>query len=345
MFQLPTAAWWIHNDDQYRSPPKRSQKLVMVGLDVLWDTFTAVRSRRYLERLLHLFQLYGNTFSKQTPFSVTLCTIEPDNLKTILSTKFKDYGVTSTRKNAFRPLLGNSVLTAEGTAWAHARATLRPSFSKAHYGDLEVFENHIQDLLSVIRERGPVVDLRTLFLGLTSDITTHSFYGESIDSLRSTTLPRVMQAFEDAQYGCEEKGRWGIFAGLFSQRKFRESVEILHQYVESHLNKIQEHGDMDKSASNNTAGSKYILLDELRKSVHGHSQLINELLTILIAGRDTTASLLCNIFHNILKRPNVWLQLRAEVDRLNGDKPTLEQINQLQYSRACVNESKQQINH
>ena len=321
-------------------PPRCSQRSLLLGLDVLRNLILAVRSKRYLATIQRSYQQYGNTFSKTILFSSIICTIEPENIKAVLSTRFRDYGITDVRKDAFRPFLGENILTADGAEWRHARAMLRPSFSKNNYGDLEMFEVHVNNLLKAIRREGPVVNLKDLFLGLTADVTTHSMYGESVDSLKWGTLSRIMEAFHDAQYGCENRARWGKLALFIPQPKFYTSVKILQQYMEKHVRKGLQYSKTQKNAAPIAkTEERYVLLHELGKAIHNESRLRDELLTILFAGRDTTASLLCSLFLTVANRPDIWLRLRAEVDHLNGEKPTFEQLKKMHYSRHCLNES------
>ena len=180
-----------------RNPAKYPQKRFLLGLDTLQATIASVRAKRYLERLQLDYARYGNTFSKHYLLTSTVCTIEPANLKCILASNFRDYGITTVRKEAFHPLLGDNILTADGPEWTHARAKLRPSFSKTQTGDLHMFESHVSRLISALQSEGEgkLIDLKDFFLRLTADIATESFYGESVDSLRSDSVSPVMEAF------------------------------------------------------------------------------------------------------------------------------------------------------
>ena len=57
------------------------------------------------------------------------------------------------------PFLGRSILLADGTAWAHARAMLRPAFSKKQITDLEMFDVHVESLITAIKDKGSILDL------------------------------------------------------------------------------------------------------------------------------------------------------------------------------------------
>ena len=64
-----------------------------------------------------------------------------------------------------------------------------------------------------------------------------------------------------------------------------------------------------------------------------------ELLNILLAGRDTTASLLSNVWWVLAKRPDIWARLRQDIDSLNGETPTLEQMKDMKYLQAILKEA------
>ena len=198
-------------------PPACPQQTLLLGLDVLLNTISAARSRRLLDWIKISHQRHGNTFTKQILLSSTICTIEPENLRSVLSTNFRRYGISSIRKDALFPLLGHSILLAEGTAWAHTRAIFRPAFSKKQIVDLEMFDVHVKSLITAIKDAGSTLDLGDLFRKFTNDVTTESMYGVSICSLQSESFEGAMEAFQDAQDGCERRARLGKLANLVPQ--------------------------------------------------------------------------------------------------------------------------------
>ena len=60
---------------------------------------------------------------------------------------------------------------------------------------------------------------------------------------------------------------------------------------------------------------------------------------MLLAGRDTTASLLSNVWFELSKRPDIWARLREEADGFQGEIPSYEALKNSKYVRAILNES------
>jgi cytochrome P450 len=88
--------------------------------------------------------------------------------------------------------------------------------------------------------------------------------------------------------------------------------------------------------------SRYVLLEELISQTNDKIKIRSELLNILFAGRDTTASFLSNLWFTLSKHPHIWSILRQEVDSTFPDRElpvSFEQLKNVRYLRAVLNES------
>lgn len=138
---------------------RSSNKDPFVGLHTIPGTIRALREHKILERSCELFRVHGTTFAVKQVQKSAILTIEPENIKTILSLKFKDYDI-SHGLEPFKPLLGKGIFDTDGDHWATSRALIRPSFSCDQVADLTSFEDLIQDLFLLLpRDGKTVVDL------------------------------------------------------------------------------------------------------------------------------------------------------------------------------------------
>lgn len=85
--------------------------------------------------------------------------------------------------------------------------------------------------------------------------------------------------------------------------------------------------------------ARYVFLYELISQTLDKVKIRHELLNILLAGRDSTATLLSNVWFELSKRPEILARLREDVDALDGEIPSLEQVKSMKYLRAMLNES------
>lgn len=310
------------------------------GIDVVYDAIRAIKRKTFLSEDISHHEAYGKTHSSRLITFPVISTIEPENIKAVLSTNFKKFVIGSPRRRAFGPIFGNSILVADGVEWEHSRAFLKPSFTRSQVGDLVTLEVHVNSLIEAIPRDGSTVDLAELFLRFTADVTTDFMFGESI---LSQTQPDAFggdltKACRDAQLGVERRFSLGVFADFIPQPAFYRSVKKVHAYMDAHVDKALQQRKESKEDDAVDDG-RYIFLKELAKLTDDRLILRDQLLGIFFAGRDTTAALLSNLFFVLARNPEAHKRLHEEIDTLNGQKPTLEDIKGLKYLSFCLNES------
>ncbi|OJI87708.1 hypothetical protein ASPTUDRAFT_184991 [Aspergillus tubingensis CBS 134.48] len=327
-------------------PVLTASKDPLFGIDVLLENIQAAKSHRLLELIQHRFQRYGNTFRVKRFTTPLIITCEPANLKAVLSLNFKDYGLGS-RVATFGPLLGHGIFTSDGEHWAQSRAMVRPNFVKDQIADLEKLEELMQGLLALIPTDGSTVDLQDLFFCYTLDSATEFLFGHSVQSLKqrlSGVVPDdsdFASAFNYAQHAIARNTRLGFLGRVIPDHKATRSNRICHNLVEQFIDKALKYreGYAKKSSNDEGRHTRYLFLQGLAEQTGDRDRIRDELMNILLAGRDTTASLLSNLFFMLARCPKTWKKLREEVATLNGRAPTYQQLRNLTYLKHCLNES------
>ncbi|KUJ09796.1 putative cytochrome P450 [Mollisia scopiformis] len=314
------------------------------GFDLFAENLRLSKTGGVLDIIVDRYaRLNTNTFSQLLLGERFINTSEPENVKALLATQFKDFALPSRRKAALGPIFGHGIFTTDGAAWENSRSLLRPNFVRSQIGDLETFEHHVSHLIAKIPRDGSTVDLQPLFFCLTMDSATEFLFGQSTNTLLEGETSATGEKFADAfTYATETAGltaRVGKLANLFPNKRYEDSVKFVHDFVGNY---VQSAIDMRNGSFNGEKkaeeGKKYIFLEELAKTGVGKKQIQDELLNVLLAGRDTTASLLAYIFHILARRPDVFAKLRAEVETLGSERPSFEQIKSLKYLQYTLNE-------
>lgn len=264
-------------------------------------------------------------------------------IKTVLSTHFKDYGLDTERKKALKALLGNGIFATDGPSWAHSRALLRPQFTRTQLMDLSMLEKHVGRLMDLIPGDEEEIELQELMLRFTMDMATDFLFGESTDGLLAGrsgpyglgALQGFAESVQYAQHRMAMHVALGWWALLKPDFQFRHHVLVVHNFIDDFVQKaLREHRPGAKNQS-------YVLLQALVEDVKDPIQIRDELINILIAGRDTTASLISNVFFVLSRRPDIWRKLREEVLRqFEGRLPKFDRIPQCKYVRYTINECK-----
>jgi cytochrome P450/NADPH-cytochrome P450 reductase len=72
-----------------------------------------------------------------------------------------------------------------------------------------------------------------------------------------------------------------------------------------------------------------------------HESVINNMVTFLVAGHETTSGTLSFLFYHLLKNPQKYMAVQEEVDRVLGDKPLEpKHLGELVYIKFAIYEGK-----
>jgi len=150
-------------------PKKYPHKDPFLGLDLCLQTGKLFEKNRYLPELVRRYNEYGPTFEINSLGSSNINSIVPENLQTVWSSKFVDWGVQPVRLPAQDPFCRSDFITTDGPVWEHSRALLKPSFNKSNMTDLSALEKYLRMVIDKILRDGSTVDLQPLFFCLVSD--------------------------------------------------------------------------------------------------------------------------------------------------------------------------------
>ena len=170
-----------------------------------------------------------------------------------------------------------------------------------------------------------VTDIQPLFFRLTIDSATEFLFGESVDS-QLTVLPDYSSSrppmavsekdfansFDQVQAAIAMAARLGELWWLAFDKEFRRHRDICWQFIDHYVNKaLAQKKPSGKQTSNGK--QKYVFLDALAESTRDPIELRSHMISILLAGRDTTASLLSFTYTLFIKHPEVYRKLRTIV--------------------------------
>ncbi|ORY67418.1 putative N-alkane-inducible cytochrome P450 [Pseudomassariella vexata] len=316
--------------------PRIHQSSLLFGLDLFKKLKHDIENRTRLEENTRYALVTGNRTSTAVVLGQSfVSTTDPENVKAVLATNFNDYGI-GPRISAFGPLLGRGIFTADDVHWEHSRALIRPGFTRAQVADLDSVETHVQNLLKRLPPDGVTVDLQPLFFNLTIDNATDFLFGQSINcqaSPEGSEAWNFAEAFDNAQIKLQKKAQLGKLAFLLRDPECEHACRLVHQFVDSYIRKALG------PSGHGTKTGRYNLLNELAAACPDEIQLRNELLNVLLAARDTTASLLSSIFYFLARYPTAWTRLSEEVNELHGEFPDYEKLKNMRYLKSVLNET------
>lgn len=315
----------------YREPPLLINKLPL-GMDNLWHALQASKESRLMEHFLSNFRRVGNTFQQVLGGRSTIVTIDPANIATILSAGGKwSIGL---RRDILLPFIGDGIFTQDGQEWKHSRDMLRPELVHRKYQDLDVFHGPVDDLIDVLGQKtGQIVDLQALFLRATLDVTTKLLFGESVGSLRNGDN-EFASAFNEAQRISATRMRFQTLYWLVGGRKYREACATVNKFADRIID--QNMRNLSDSTETKDGGLAGNLVQVCRDREAARGQIVS----ILLAGRDTTALLLSWLMFHLVRHPESMSKIRQEIRDQGFDVKEINRSNllQLQYLQNTIKE-------
>lgn len=140
--------------------------------------------------------------------------------------------------------------------------------------------------------------------------------------------------------------RLGSLGRFYLRKEYTKSIRDARAYVERFVQKTIDYRvaansgrEVDQDVKRLTE-NQYVFSYELSKQTLDKTTITDQLLSIMFAGRDTTASLLSIVFFILARQPDVWTRLRKEVLALDGRKPSFDDLKSMTYLTWVLNESK-----
>ncbi|TKA83677.1 hypothetical protein B0A55_00297 [Friedmanniomyces simplex] len=326
-----------------RAPSRRTWTPYNLGM--LFDAIYYFSRHRNHEWWWTLFHKYGN---KSLPYTIEsvimggrmIFTSDEENIKAILATQFADYGKGPQFRIEWKDFLGLSIFTTDGDRWHQSRQLLRPQFIKDRVSDLHTFEKHTQVLIRLLagNQNGDTVRADDLFYRFTLDAATDFLLGKSVDSLENGQT-EFAQAFADVQNTQSYIARLGPVRGLVPKKKFYAGLKVINRFVGSYIDRaLQLPPDELEKITKSDEG--YTFLHALASYTRDREVLRDQLVAVLLAGRDTTAVTLSWLFYELSRAPQVVQKLRQEIFTYVGpeQQPTYDNLKSMRYLQHTLNE-------
>lgn len=203
-------------------------------------------------------------------------------------TTLADFGM-GMRRGALFPFVGEGIFTQDGAPWKHSREMLRRYFLKTHYQDLRGFGKHADRLIATLSSSSGGVDLQPLFFRFTLATTTALIFGQSVESLENEEQTSFSNSFDYASLISSLRVRLQDLYWIYSPSKYRVACRKIKDFADGFV----RHALLEKGQDTTEEESEgYAFIRDLYEELRDPALVRDQLVNVLLAGRDTTACLL-----------------------------------------------------
>jgi cytochrome P450 family 135 len=273
---------------------------------------TARLARRPLESLLGWHKCYGDVFTvKYLIFGTGVYVADPEAIREMLTGDQSD--LHAGEANApLSPVLGtNSVLVLDGPRHLRQRKLLLPPFQGSAVHAFRDVIREVAEAEVAGWSRGAEFKMRDRMRALTFEVICRAVFGvtepERVERLREALLPILdmgAASFFLPQALRRDLGPWSPWGRL--QRRLRKADALLYDEIE----RRRQESDLDERTD---VLSLLLRARDEEGQAMSDVELRDELMTMLAAGHETTATGLAFAFDLLLRHPDVLSRLKDEL--------------------------------
>ncbi|GAV62936.1 p450 domain-containing protein [Cephalotus follicularis] len=253
-------------------------------------------------------------------------------------------------------LFGSGFAIAEGPLWTARRRAVVPSLHKKYLSMMveRVFCKCAERLVEKLQRdavNGTPVNMEENFSQLTLDVIGLSVFNYNFDSLNanSPVIDAVYTALKEAELRSTDiLPYWKVNALrriVPRQIKAEKAVTVIRETVEKLIAKCKEivetEGErIDEEEYVNDSDPSILRFLLASRDEVSSVQLRDDLLSMLVAGHETTGSVLTWTLYLLSKDSSSLIKAQEEVDKvLQGRLPAYEDIKELKFLTRCITES------
>lgn len=250
------------------------------------------------------------------------------------------------REMGFQP----GVFGANGDIWRRQRRMVMAGFDPAHikryYPSLCAVALRLTRRWRAAAREGRAIDLQADLMRYTVDTIAGLAFGTEVNTLESDQdviqkhLDKIFPALWRRMTAALPTWR---FLRSRADRDLERGIEVVNAAVATFIAQARERLRNDPAraaAPPNLLEAMLVAADAPESGIDDH-QVAGNVLTLLLAGEDTTANTIAWMIHLLWRHPQALARARDEVRTTIADplQPTREELERLEYVEACAHET------
>ncbi|RJF95699.1 cytochrome P450 [Noviherbaspirillum saxi] len=334
------------------APPHRSIRDLPGprGVPFLGNALQIKTSRIHLQ-LEAWSRVYGERYRISLGPRTFLVTSNQNDISQVMKDRPDGFRRTSRLEMISKGFGMGGLFSANGEQWKRQRPLIMSAFNpghvKAYFSAIHTATRRLQQRWKNFSESGAAFELEPDLMRYTVDITAGLAFGTDINTIESKEeiiqehLQDIFRMLQKRLFAPIPYWRW---IRLAEDRKLDQDLQsvgvAITGFIAAARQRMQNNPSLYEQPSNLLEAM--IAARDGNDSKLSESELAGNMLTMLLAGEDTTAHTLAWLIHFLYCSPQVLERVRQEVNSVLGAEPIAtrhEQLSQLDYVDACIQEA------
>jgi cytochrome P450 len=291
-------------------------------------------SLAFIERLA---RDYGDIVSTRFFYVPAYFLYHPDYIEQVLATNSRNFvKPLSFRTPFFQRLVGNGLLTSEGEFWRRQRRLAQPAFHRERINAYaHVMVKDTEEMLTAWRD-GEIRDTHRDMMRLTMEVVTHTLFNTNVSD-DADKVARALGILVEP-FGSQATLKWILDNRLptLTNRRFHKVAAQLDEVVYRIISQRRASGDQDQG----DLLSMLLQAHDEDGSQMTDQQLRDEVITLFLAGQETTALTLTWAWYLLAQHPEAEKKLWQELEEvLGGRAPEAEDFPKLKFTEMVAKEA------
>jgi cytochrome P450 len=279
------------------------------------------------------FDTYGDAYYAPSADGGLFVFRHPDHLREVLSTKASSFTKQHTAFSQLSRVLGEGLLTSDGDTWTRQRRMIGPAFAPARIA--EYGAAMVDEALETVRlwEGGGVRAINDDMTALTLRVVSRTLFGHDVGAQEIATIARAMASFQRSLASPELLPRW---MPTPTRRHVAALDRLMIRLIESRRNT----SELGTPRRKDLLEMLVTAVDTEGTGSLGVGEVRDQLVTLFLAGHETTAHALSFAWYCLARNPDVERKLHDELDAvLDGRPPAASDLERLPYTEQVVSEA------
>ena len=286
-------------------------------------------------------EAYGDVAHFELGPIETYMITNPADIERVLVTDDAKYRKPAFQDDAIGDLLGEGLLLSDGETWRKQRELAQPAFLMSRLSGLsELMVDYTEDMLADWSS-GDVVDVEIEMARLTVKIIVEAMFGSTIGDERVRTVQENLEPLGSRFEPNPLRFAIPDWAPTRENREYKQALSTIEGIVWDLIEEREgTHHAGGAGEEDEPMDLLSILLRARDRGEQSDENLRDEMVTMLLAGHDTTALTLTYTWYLLSEHPEVESQLHDEIDSLlGGERPTFADVRGMEYTEAVLNEA------
>jgi cytochrome P450 len=289
---------------------------------------------RLLDFLLETARDYGPLTSFRIGPRRVFLARAPELIEQVLIADAKHY-IKHFGARAYKPVLGNGLVTSEGEFWHRQRKLIQPVFLKARVQSYARIMGELTERLLDSWTSGKRIRINDEFGTLTSRIALKTLFDLNDDGDREQFNDTLHLSFDLMSARLRRLFKLPLWVPTPEALCLKRSISELHRKVEGFIASARTRQDMGDDLL-----SRLMLAQDEDGTRMSNRQLRDEVMTLYLAGHETTALTLTWTWYLLAQHPRVEKKLASEWQQVLASRtPTADQLQLLPYTAAVIAEA------